>query len=104
GMSGVNLNVACGKEVNPPSMTGMVAGFVNSGGFIGAALLQPLFGLILDRNWQGAVENGVRVYPLSAYQNAFWWCTVVLGLGVLFTCLIKETGGVNICLAKQIDH
>lgn len=101
GMSGGNLNVACGKEVNPPSLTGMVAGLVNSGAFIGAALLQPLFGWILDRNWQGAVEHGVRVYPLSAYQNAFCWCAIILGIGVLFTCLIKETRGVNIYLAQQ---
>lgn len=103
GMSGVNLNVACGKEITPPSLTGMVAGLVNSGSFIGAALLQPLFGWILDHSWQGMMENGIRVYPLSAYQNAFWWCAVILGLGALFTCLIKETRGVNICLGKRDD-
>lgn len=100
GMSGVNLNVACGKEVTPPAMTGMVSGLVNSGAFIGAALIQPLFGWVLDRNWQGGIEQGVRVYPLSAYQSAFWVCAVVLGLGVFFTCLIKETRGVNICSAR----
>lgn len=100
GMSGVNLNVACGKEVTPPSMTGMVAGIVNSGSFIGGALMQPLFGWVLDHYWQGEFVNGVRIYPLAAYQNAFWFCAIVLGLGVLFTCLIKETRGVNICVAK----
>ncbi|MGE5605435.1 MAG: MFS transporter [Bacteroidota bacterium] len=103
GMSGVNLNVACGKEVTPPAMTGMVAGLVNSGPFLGAALMQPLFGWVLDHHWQGAIEHGVRIYPLSAYRNGFWLCALVLGLGVLFTCLIKETRGVNICLAKQKD-
>lgn len=101
GMSGVNLNVACGKEVTPPAMTGMVSGLVNSGAFLGAALMQPLFGWVLDHNWQGLVEHGVRVYPLVAYRNAFWLCAVVLGIGVIFTCLIKETKGVNICLAKR---
>ena len=97
GMSGVNLNVPSGKEVTPPAMTGMVSGLVNSGSFIGAALMQPLFGWVLDHNWQGAVEHGIRVYPLAAYQNAFRLCAVVLGLGVLFTCLIKETRGANSC-------
>ncbi len=100
GMSGVNLNVACGKEVTPPAMTGMVSGLVNSGSFFGAALMQPLFGWVLDHNWQGAIEQGVRVYPLSAYRNGFWLCAVVLVLGVLFTCLIEETRGVNICPAQ----
>lgn len=101
GMSGVNLNVACGKEVTPPAMTGMVSGLVNSGSFVGAALMQPLFGWVLDHNWQGLMEHGVRVYPLAAYRNAFWVCAVVLGIGIVFTCLIKETKGVNICLAQQ---
>jgi MFS family permease len=100
-MSGANLNVACGKEVNPPHQTGIVSGIVNSGSFVGAALLQPLFGWLLDRHWQGAMEHGVRVYPLAAYQSAFWICAGVLGLGIIFTLLIKETRGVNICQAKQ---
>lgn len=103
GMSGVNLNVACGKEITPPAMTGMVAGTVNSGAFLGSALLQPLFGWVLDRNWQGVIEHGIRIYPLSAYRNAFWLCTAVLGVGFCFTCLIKETRGVNLCVARQED-
>ncbi|HYH02458.1 MAG TPA: MFS transporter [Bacillota bacterium] len=96
GMSGVNLNVACGKEVNPPEVTGLVAGLVNSGPFVGGAILQPLFGWLLDSHWQGTIVNGVRVYPLTAYQNAFWVCAIILGFGLLFTCLIKETKGLNI--------
>ncbi len=103
GMSGTNLNVASGKEVNPPAMTGIVAGIVNSGSFVGAALMQPLFGWVLDRHWQGALEHGVRVYPLAAYQKAFWFCAVMLGLGVIFTLLIRETRGVNLCLARRND-
>lgn len=93
GMSGVNLNVACGKEINPPQMTGVVAGIVNSGSFVGSALMQPLFGWVLDRHWQGMVEQGVRVYPLTAYQSAFGVCAVVIGGGVIVTLLIKETRG-----------
>ncbi|MDR3562601.1 MAG: MFS transporter [Negativicutes bacterium] len=96
GVSGVNLNVACGKEVNPPHMTGVVAGVVNSGAFVGAGLLQPMFGWLLDREWQGVVEQGVRIYPQEAYQSAFWFCAAVLVVGVGITLLIKETRGVNI--------
>lgn len=97
-VSGVNLNVACGKEVNPPRMTGIAAGIVNSGSFVGAALVQPAFGWLLDRHWQGAVEQGVRIYPLAAYQSAFWFCAAVLLLGVVSALLIRETKGVNIWL------
>jgi sugar phosphate permease len=91
GMSGNNLAVACAKEANSPQATGIAAGVVNSSGFIGAALMQPAFGWVLDRNWQGAMEQGVRIYPQSAYQSAFWFCSAVLLVGLVCTFLIKET-------------
>ena len=91
GISGISIAVACAKEVNPPQLTGVTAGIVNSGPFIGAALMQPIFGWVLDKNWQGAIEQGVKVYPGMAYQSAFWLCAVVLFVGLIFTLLIKET-------------
>lgn len=101
-MFGVNLAVACGKEVNPPQVTGIVAGIVNSGAFVGAGLMQPLFGWVLDRHWQGDVMQGVGVYPLQAYQSAFCFCAAVLGLGIVFSLLVKETKCVNISLIKRM--
>lgn len=41
GFASVALTLACAKEVNPPQMTGIAAGLVNAGPFIGAALVQP---------------------------------------------------------------
>jgi hypothetical protein len=29
-------------------------------------------GWMLDRRWEGAVREGVRVYSLAAYQAGFW--------------------------------
>jgi sugar phosphate permease len=95
GMSGINLAVACAKEVNSPLVTGLAAGVANSSGFIGAAVMQPAFGWILDRNWQGIMEQGVRIYPQSAYQSAFWLCGIILFVGLVCTLLIKETGCTN---------
>lgn len=91
GMSGVNLAVACVKEVNPTHCTGVAAGVANAGGFVGAALLQPAFGWVLDLNWAGAMADGVRIYPLQAYQTAFWFCSFVLAAGLGFAMLIKES-------------
>lgn len=91
GVSGVSIAVACAKEVNPPHLTGITVGVVNSGPFVGAALMQPIFGWVLDQNWQGLMEQGVKVYPITAYQNAFLFCVVVLIIGLVFTLLIKET-------------
>lgn len=96
GMSGITLCVACIKEVNSPRIAGIAAGIANSAPFVGAAAMQPAFGWVLDRYWQGAVENGVRIYPLEAYQNAFWFCAAVLVVGVVSTLLIKETKCCNV--------
>ncbi|MDT8904019.1 MFS transporter [Anaeroselena agilis] len=91
GMSALTISVACAREVNPPHVAGIAAGFVNSGPFIGAALMQPIFGWVLDLHWQGAIENGVKVYPGSAWQSAFWLCAAVLAVGLALTLLIRET-------------
>lgn len=96
GVSGVSIAVACAKEVNPPQLTGITVGVVNSGPFVGAALMQPIFGWVLDQNWQGTIEQGVKVYPMVAYQSAFWFCVVVVIIGLIFTLQIKETRCSNV--------
>lgn len=73
-----------------------------SAAFVGAGLMQPLFGWGLDRHWQGDVMQGAGVYPLQAYQSAFWFCAAVLGLGIVFSLLVKETKCVNIALIKRM--
>lgn len=91
GTSGITLGVACVKEVNSPRAAGVAAGVANSGPFVGAALMQPVFGWVLDLYWQGTIENGVRVYSNEAFQSAFWVCAVVLGIGLVCTLKIRET-------------
>nr|WP_320146777.1 MFS transporter [uncultured Anaeromusa sp.] len=98
GVSGVSVAVVCAKEVNQPHLTGISAGIVNSAPFLGAALLQPAFGWVLDQFWQGTVELGVKIYTAEAYQNAFGMCAIVLLFGLGATLLIKETYGKQIKL------
>jgi hypothetical protein len=47
-------------------------------------VLQPAVGWMLDRRWEGAVREGVRIYSLSAYQAGFGlmmgWILVALVL------------------------
>jgi sugar phosphate permease len=93
GVSGVSVAVVCAKEVNPPQLTGIAAGVVNSAPFVGAALMQPAFGWVLDQFWQGGLEQGVKIYSAEAYQYAFGVCMLVLLVGLLATILIKETYG-----------
>lgn len=91
GISGLTLTIACVKDVNPPYVTGIAAGITNSGPFIGAALMQPIFGWVLDQYWQGISENGIKIYPQHAYENAFWLCFAVLVFGLVAAFFIKES-------------
>lgn len=90
GISGLTLTIACVKDVNPPQATGIAAGITNCGPFIGAALMQPAFGWVLDRNWTGLTENGMKIYPLAAFEHAFLLCLFVLLIGLTATFFIRE--------------
>ena len=89
--SGFILSMVCSKEVNPLGLSGIAMGTVNTSGFLGAAILQPLLGKVLDMNWDGVVMNGVRLYPLHAYRSAFLVCFYIALAGVAATVLVKET-------------
>jgi len=56
-ISGITLVWPCAKEVNPPAFSGMSTSVVNTGGFLGPALLQPLVGLALDLSSRGAAHT-----------------------------------------------
>ncbi len=88
--SGFILVWACAKEVNPIELSGCAIGLANMGGFLGAAIVQPLFGWALDKKWLGIVEEGVRIYPLEAWRFAFLLALVILLSTTLIGILIKE--------------
>ncbi|NLJ33582.1 MAG: MFS transporter [Firmicutes bacterium] len=60
------------KDSNAQAIIGTANGFVNSGGFVGTAIIQLLMGYLLDSNWEGGVELGVRIYPQLAFRRAFY--------------------------------
>lgn len=65
------LSFPMAREVCPPGYTGSVTAAVNLGVFLGLAILQPLFGYVLDLGWEGLVIDGARIYPLQAYRIGF---------------------------------
>jgi MFS family permease len=82
---------ACAKEVCPPHLAGMSTSMVNTGQFLGVGLLQPLIGWILDRGWQGATREGMRLYSAGDFRLGI---AVLFGLtvtGLLASLLIRET-------------
>jgi hypothetical protein len=96
-IGGTSLVWACGKEVNPPAFSGTSTSVVNTGGFLGPALLQPLVGLVLDRSSGGAAHSlgdwRLALAVLFAFSVFGWLCTF----------FVTETHCRNIYRPESID-
>ena len=75
------------KEANPPDMGGTATGVVNFLNFTFSALLGPVFGRALRMATGPAAER-----QLEHYQSTFRPLLYGVGLAILLTLLLKETG------------
>jgi MFS family permease len=75
------------KEVNPAQYGGTATGVINFLNFTFSALLGPVFGWILQR-----VSGGSAQMELSHYQAAFVPLLYGVGLAIILSLLLKETG------------
>jgi len=91
GAGGFIVTFANAKEVVAPSLAGMAVGLVNTGLFLGAAVMQPLFGWAMDRGWDGRTVNGLRVYSSGDYHAGFLCMLVFAAIGILGATRIRET-------------
>ena len=89
--SGFTLSLVSSKEVNPGYFAGIAMGTTNTGGFLGAAMLQGVLGKILDLFWDGQIIDSVRIYPFEAYRIGFIICFFVALIGFVATFFLKET-------------
>jgi len=75
------------KEANPPQFGGTATGVVNFLNFTFSALLGPVFGWIL-----GSVSGGAARMELQHYQSTFMPLLIGVGIAILLTLALKETG------------
>lgn len=94
--AGFTLSWACAKEVNPPLLSGMSTSVANMGGFLAAAIMQPLVGLVMDLTWDGTIINGARVYAVDDFQAGFSLICALAWIGAFAASRIQETGCRNI--------
>ena len=76
------------KESVPFHLAGTVSGVCNMGVMLGPTLLQPAMGWMLDRHWQGQMQDGVRIYDLTAYR---WGFSLMMAWALLSLVLIFFT-------------
>ena len=77
-------------------LSGMSTSIANMGGFLAAAILQPLVGWVMDLAWDGQMLNGARVYPLVAWRHGIAVLMACACLGALASWWIRETRCRNI--------
>ncbi len=91
------LTWACAKEVNPPLLSGMSTSVTNMGGFLAAAILQPLVGWVMDQHWQGGLHaNGARLYSADDYHVGLLLLAGAATFGAVASWWIRETGCRNV--------
>ncbi len=82
---------AAAKEVLPARVAGMAIALVNTGLFLGAAVMQPAFGWVLDLTWDGAMREGVRLYGRGDYLNGLWLSFGCALVALIAAPLMRET-------------
>jgi sugar phosphate permease len=88
---GFVVGYAVAKEVVAPQVAGMAIALVNTGLFLGAAVLQPAFGWMLDLSWDGVLREGVRLYTLADYRNGLWLSGGFALCGLIAAAWVPET-------------
>ena len=89
--AGFVVTYASGKEVCSPALSGMAISVVNTGLFLGAALMQPLFGWVLDQTWDGTLVNGMRQFAMDDYRSALWLMCGFAVIALISTLRVTET-------------
>ena len=88
--SGQLLNFTLAAEINSQSIKGTSIAFTNFIVAVGSSIVQPIIGVFLDYGWNGKTLNGVNVYSVKDFQNAFLILPIMLALAGLLTFFLKE--------------
>jgi MFS family permease len=73
------------RDISHPRHLGTAMGFNNMATIAGAAILQPVIGYLLHKNWQGVTLNHVPFYSAHNYRLAL----VMIPLCYLLALLIS---------------
>ena len=87
----IMIGYAYAKESAPAALAGTTGGVINTGNMVGAMLMQPAVGWVLDRAWDGSLEAGLRVYSFPAYRYGFVMMLVWLVAVMIVAGFTRET-------------
>lgn len=88
---GFVVTFAAAKELVRPAVAGMAIALANTGTFFGTAVLQPLFGGLMDLRWDGRMVAGVRIYDAQDYGAGLSLCAGIALAAVAASLYARET-------------
>ena len=93
GIAGSSMTVifSAMRELNRPEVAASALGLLNMCIVGAGAVTQPLAGWLLDRNWDGTLSDGARIYSASAYDTAFLVFYGTNALALVGALLLRET-------------
>lgn len=95
-----SLGVCCGphplcftlsKELFPKKVAGSAIAFANCCIMLGGLIFQPVVGKLLDWQWAGGMQDGVRIYSSHNYMLSLSVIPMALLISFFLTYLIKDT-------------
>ena len=75
---------------NPPAHAAAAMGVVNTCVVGSGAVMQPLIGWLLERGWDGRLQEGVQVFDAANYRLAFATLLILVVIGGLASLTLKE--------------
>ena len=93
GVGGSSMTVCFGsvRELNDANYSSTSLGLMNMCIVGAGAVMQPLIGWQLDLGWNGALQDGARVYSEANYSSAFFSLLVVNLAALIASLFLRET-------------
>lgn len=79
------------KELVPSRVSATALAIVNSGVFLAAAIIETVFGVILDQYWAGQKFAGIRIYDLGDFKIALLLPAGISIFGMIMSLRCRET-------------
>jgi MFS family permease len=78
-------------ELNPSSLTGTAVSIASMTIMLSGVIFQPLFGWILERQWDHVIVNNMPVYSPHDFNNAMLIFPVGFVVAIVIAFMIRET-------------
>ena len=103
GIGGSSMVILFGsvRESNLIANSAAAMGLANMCVVGSGAVTQPLIGWLLEKNWDGALINGIPVFSVETYQMAFVALVVSLLLALSCAIVLRETNCRNLNAAEN---